>query len=312
MAARIRRLRDLDVKDIVEISRHVWEGHDYLPSVARQWLHDPNSYFYGVEVQGRIVAVANVEVIEDGRTGWMEGLRVHPDYRGRGFAKDLTRYFVKKAETLGLQRLRYTTSSTNVASLKLAKMNGFSRILRMAVCWHFKLKPMPNDTEYTPIRKQSPKRACSLLVTKPNIIPHDVLIYDWKALDNTCKNIQEIGKTHTFHIALKNEKIDSLSFGHVREEPSSTWSFTTYANDSLGFLSQLHHNVAIALNNGLTSIACTYETKFVKTLDEMYSGSEERDETRLVLLEKKMRLRKRCNNRDTKIASARAEQIEAL
>jgi GNAT superfamily N-acetyltransferase len=301
MAARIRRLQALDRNDVIEISRHVWEGHDYLPSVADRWLRDPNSHFIGVEVQGHIVAVGNLEVIEDGRTGWMEGLRVHPDFRGRGFAKDITRYFVEKAELLGLQRLRYTTSATNVASLKLAKMNGFSRILRMAVCWQFKLKPMPSDIDYPPIRKQSPKRACNLLTTKPNIVPHGVLTYDWKTLDNTCKNIEEIGKTHTFYIALKNEKVDSLSFGHLRQEPSSTWSFTTYANDPLGFLSQLHHNVTIAMKKGLASIACTFETKFVKTLNEVDSGSAEREETQLVLLEKQMGLRKWRSYDDTRM-----------
>ena len=293
MPARIRRLRSSDRNDLIEISSHVWEGHDYLPSVADQWLQDPNSHFYGVEAQGHIVAVGNLEVIEDGRTGWMEGLRVHPDYRGRGFARDITRYIVEKAEYLGVQRLRYTTSSRNVASLKLAKMAGFTRILRMAVCWQFKPKPMPNFVDYPPIKKQSPKRTCSLLRTTPNIIPHSILTYDWKALDNTPKNIAEIGKTYTFYIALKKEKVDSLSFGHLRQEPSPTWSFTTYANDSPGFLSQLYHNVALAMNKGLSSVACTYETKFVKTLNEVDSASAEREGTQLVLLEKQVDIRKR-------------------
>jgi N-acetylglutamate synthase-like GNAT family acetyltransferase len=292
MAASIRKLQGPDRNDIIEISRHVWEGHDYLLSVADQWLQDPNSNFYGVEVQGHIVAVGNLEVIEDGRTGWMEGLRVHPDYRGRGFAKDITRYFVERAELLGVQRLRYTTSTRNFASLKLAKMAGFSKILRMAVCWQFKPKSMPNCMDYPPIRKQSPKRACNLFGTASSIVPHGILTYDWKAMDNTCENIEEIGKTHEFYIALKNDKVDSLSFGHLRQEPSRAWSFTTYANDSPGFLSQLYRNVAIAMKKGLSSVDCTHETRFVKTLNEVDS-SVEREGHKLVLLEKQVGLRKR-------------------
>ena len=62
MTAKIRRLQGSDRNDIIEISRHVWEGHDYLPSVADQWLQDPNSHFYGVEVQGHIVAGERSEV----------------------------------------------------------------------------------------------------------------------------------------------------------------------------------------------------------------------------------------------------------
>lgn len=301
MAAKIRKLQGSDRNDIIEISRHVWEGHDYLPSVVDQWLQDPNSHFYGVEVQGHIVAVGNLEVIEDGRTGWMEGLRVHPDYRGRGFAKDITWCLVEKAELLGVQRLRYTTSTRNVASLKLAKMTGFSRILRMAVCWQFKPKPMSKCVDYPPIRRQSPKRTYSLLGTAPNIVPHGILTYDWKALDDTSENIDEIGKTHTFYVALKSEKVDSLSFGHLRQEPSRAWSFTAYANDSLGFLCQLYHNMTIAMKKGLSSVDCAHETKFVKTLDEVDLGSVEREGTQLVLLEKQVGLRKRRSHFDARM-----------
>jgi N-acetylglutamate synthase-like GNAT family acetyltransferase len=293
MAATIRTLRNSDRNDIVEISSHTWEGHDYLPSVIDEWLHDPKSDFYGVEVDGRVVAVGRLRLVEDGRIGWMEGLRVHPEYRGRGFANDITRHIVSRAEYLGLERLRYTTSDENAASLKLAKMAGFSRILRMAVFWHYKLKQVPTLADHPPILKRSPERTCDLLKTNPRIFPRGILIYDWKALDNTCPNIKEIGKTHAFYITLKRKELDSLSLSSSRQEPDqSFWSFTIYAVDSSGFLSQFYYNVANALKHGIGSIACTFETRFEKALDGVDLKSEEHQETHLVLLEKRMRLRK--------------------
>jgi N-acetylglutamate synthase-like GNAT family acetyltransferase len=289
MVATIRKLRNSDREDIMEISRHIWEGHDYLSSVVDQWLRDPISHFYGVEVEGHVVAVGNIRLVEDGRTGWMEGLRVHPEYRGRGFANDITRHIVRKAECLGVERLRYTTSDENVASLKLAKMAGFSRILRMAVLWHHNPKSISTPADYPSIQKRSPERASELLRTSPRIVPRGILVYDWKALDNTCQNLEEIGKTHTFYVALKRRRVDSLSLGRRGQEPNEPfWSFTIYATDSCGFLSQLSHNVAAALKSGPSAIAGTFETRFEKTLNEVDLGSEEHQKTHVVLLEKQL------------------------
>ena len=286
----VRRLKTSDRDDVMEISRLVWEGHDYLSSVADEWLRDPNSHFYGVEVEGRVVAVGNLHLMEDHRTGWMEGLRVHPEFRGRGFANDITRGLVGKAGQLGVQRLRYTTSTGNKASLKLARMAGFSRVLRMAVCWQRGLEPIPAVAESYPIRRRSPQRTCSLLKANPRLVPHGILVYDWKALDCNCRNLAEIGNSHTFCGALKSGRLDSLSFGHLRGQgQDGSWSFTVYAADPRGFLSQLSHNVAAALKQGVSSIAFIYETRFEKTLDEVNLGSEERRGTTLVLLEKRMR-----------------------
>jgi hypothetical protein len=228
-------------------------------------------------------------LIEDGRIGWMEGLWVHPEYRGRGFANDITRHIVKTAQHLGVERLRYTTSDENAASLKLAKMAGFSRILRMSVLWYHNPKPISTPADYPSIQKRSPERACELLRTNPRIIPRGILVYDWKALDNTCQNLEEIGKTHTFYIALKRRRADSLSLGRCGQEPNEPfWSFTIYATDSCGFLSQLSHNIAAALKNGLNAIACTHETRFEKIIDKVELGSEEHQKTHVVLFEKQM------------------------
>jgi hypothetical protein len=237
-----------------------------------------------------VVAVGRLRLVEDGRVGWMEGLRVHPDYRGRGFANDLTRCIVAEGEGLGLERLRYTTSDENMASVKIAKVAGFSRILRMTVSWHYSLEQIPTSTEYLPIRKQSSERTCSLLKTNLDILPHGFLIYEWKALENTCSNVKEIGKNHSFYMALRGEGLDSVSISSLGgESDESYWGFTVYAVDSFGFLAQFSRNVSIALKHGVNSIACTFETRFEKALDGVGLKSEEDHRTHLILFEKRIR-----------------------
>ncbi len=289
MPSKIRRLLDSDRNDIMEISRQIWDGHDYLLCVADKWLQDQNCHFYGVEVDGHVVAVGNLRLMKDGRTGWMEGLRVHPEHRGKGLANEITQYLVRKAKRLGVQRLRYTTANRNAASLKLAKTAGFSKVLDMAVFWHLNPEQLPSIKGCPPIEKSNPAEVYSLLEANPTIIPCGVLIYDWKALDVSLQNLEEIGRTHEFSIALRRGKADSLSFGYPRPEPEQTWwSFTIYAVDLDGFLSQLSHNLATALERGFKSIVCTFETRFEKALKEVAWISEEHWRTRLVLLEKQV------------------------
>lgn len=289
MPVTIRKLLRSDLDDIAEISRHIWEGNDYLPSVVDDWLKDPNCHFYGVEENGHVVSVGNLRLLEDGRTGWMEGLRVHPEHRGKGFANEITTYLTKKAERLGVERIRYTTSDRNEASLKLAKMAGLSESSKMAVFWTENPKQIPPIRNYPPIEKVTPAKAYSLLQARPSIIPYGILTYDWKALDNTLENIEEIGKTHDFYAALRKVKIDSLSFGYPRQGPDHVqWSFSVYSAGQDGFLSQLSYNVATALKHGFNSIGCVYETRFEKILNELDWGSAEHWTGHLVLFEKQM------------------------
>lgn len=290
MAVKIRKLRPSDRADITEISRHVWEGHDYLPSVAEEWLKDKNCHFYGVVADDHVVAVGNLHLLENGRTGWMEGLRVHPDYRGKGYANEMTRYLVRKAEDLGVRRLRYTTSDENAASLKLAKMAGFSRLLEMAVLWSTNPKIAPPVKGYYAIEKETAARTLGLLQANSSIVPHGIIIYDWKAVDSELQNLEEIGKTHEFYVALKNGKIDSFSFGHLRQEFNKTWSFTTYARDSVGFLAQLSYSLTKALKLGCNWIMFTFEKRFEEAAKQVNLQSVEQDVGHLVLLEKQVQL----------------------
>lgn len=307
MVITVRRLQDSDLNDIIGISRNIWEGHDYLPSVAETWLHDPRSHFYGVETDDRVVAVGNLRLVEDGRTGWMEGLRVHPQYRDKGYANEITRQLIREAEHLRVQRLRYTTSTMNAASLKIAEMAGFSKVLTMAVTWHDNPKPVSKARgDYPSIKKRSPRRTWSLLETDLHIVPHRVLIYDWQALDCSCRNLEEIGKTHEFFPSVNKRTADSMSIGQARQTPNrQSWSFTAYATDSKGFLAQLSHNISTASKHGLSMIACTFETKFEKTLNQTVIGKEKHEETHLVLLEKLMHLK----NSDFKRTSLRKPNV---
>jgi GNAT superfamily N-acetyltransferase len=267
----------------------VWEGHDYIPLVFERWLKDKNCHFYGVDADGRVVAVGNLHLIENKRTGWMEGLRVHPDFRGKGYANELTRFFVGKGEDLGVERLRYTTGENNFVSLKLAANAGFTRVLDKAVYWCAKPKKMLKSQGYSPIEEEKLEKVYQLLKTNRDLIPRNVLIYDWKAVDATAENLLEIGHTRGFFVAFKADKLDSLSLGHSKEDLESTWGFTVHASDSAGFLAHLSFHVNRAIESHSSQIMITFEKEFEKILTQTDFGCEEQDNIHLVLVERQIK-----------------------
>ncbi|MBS7633587.1 GNAT family N-acetyltransferase [Candidatus Bathyarchaeota archaeon] len=153
MSVRIRRVTAADKPDILEISRLTWEGHDYLPLVLDDWLCDENSKMYGVQIGEHMVAVANLRVIENGKTGWMEGLRVHPDHRRKGYADVLTQKLIEEGEQLHLERLRYTTGIDNEASVRLAEKHGFTRLFEVGVLFAPRPRKTPKMDTHVNIRE---------------------------------------------------------------------------------------------------------------------------------------------------------------
>jgi GNAT superfamily N-acetyltransferase len=290
MPAEIRRVYASDREDVLAISRYIWEGHDYLPSVIDSWLNEPSSFMYGVEIGNRLAAVANLRLVENGRTGWMEGLRVHPDFRRQGFADLLTKHLLEEAGKIGVQRLRYTTSTENHASVRLGETYGFTPILQMGVFWHPTPKAPPSVKAAFHIRRASPKEVYVLLRNASGLITRDILIYDWKALDVTREALETIGRSHEFYVAAKEGKIDSLSLGHHRRNPAQAqWSFTTYALEPTGFLAHLSHNITVASKQGFPATTGTFEIHCEAILHEAEWVSEEYWATHMVLLEKNLK-----------------------
>ncbi|MFW9767854.1 MAG: GNAT family N-acetyltransferase, partial [Candidatus Thorarchaeota archaeon] len=229
--SKIRPLRPSDREDILEIARHIWEGHDYIPYLFDTWLNDKHSYTAAIEQEGHVVALANLRVIENGKTGWMEGLRVHPDHRGRGFARLLTQHVIQMAKGIPVERVRYTTAADNESSLHLGESVGMRRKFDLAVHWQDIEDETSLTTSRNPVRKMSVGEIYPHILNA-ELFPHNVIIYDWKALDVTRESLESIGKYARFWTQTREDEIVSFSLGLTREDQSGThWSFSIYAKD---------------------------------------------------------------------------------
>lgn len=127
---RLRQIAHEDFDDILDISQGIWDGADYMPLIFHKWVDDKEGYFMGVEdvSLNKIVAIGKYSIYPQ-KMGWLEGLRVHRDYRGKGLADMLHKYGMKHSiEDLkkgNVDKLGSCTHLTSEASKSMLLNQGF-------------------------------------------------------------------------------------------------------------------------------------------------------------------------------------------
>ena len=132
MTVIVREAKPSDKKPLMDFVTKTWGGHDYVPSVWDEWLRDKGGKMFVVEVDGKLVGMNRVRLLKDG-TGWLEGVRIHPDFRGKGLASLLGEKSMKYASNLGVSTFRLTSSSRNRAARRQVAKMGFSEVARFDV-----------------------------------------------------------------------------------------------------------------------------------------------------------------------------------
>jgi ribosomal protein S18 acetylase RimI-like enzyme len=285
----IRQLRESDKDDILEISRHTWDGHDYVPNFFDSWLKDKSSHPVGIEDEGHIIALANLRVIDAGKTGWMEALRVHPNYRGKGLATILTQHVVQLAKSIPVQRIRYTTAVSNETSLHLAETVGMKRKFTLAGYWQEGPPKISWRSSNRPLLETTASDIYQNLIDT-HLIPFNIIIYNWKALDVTFEGLTKVGAIAQFWVQKEAGKVTSFSLNLNQDARTDLeWAFTIYAKDTSGFLDHLSHHVNMASETGSTSLFGLFEPRFSETfhdLDWDKQNEYEDEEMSLTLLER--------------------------
>jgi GNAT superfamily N-acetyltransferase len=196
-----RSLTHEDYADIVDISKDIWEGGDYLPSVFHKWVDDKGVFLGGVDIDNnKVVAVAKLSILHDG-SGWLEGLRVHKGYRGQKLGKRVTEEILKRA-TEALQnglinKIAFATHITNIESkTMMEKLN-------------FKLK----ETQVLAIKNVSSVAS--------NINIEDFHIESWDITFEEFKNHPYIKRRHgLLSLAFVFEKVTSELYERLKANNS--------------------------------------------------------------------------------------------
>ncbi len=130
----VRPARASDRDAVIEISKHIWGGLDYLPHAWDKWLEDPNGGLLTVLLGDEPVGVSKVTLLSPGEV-WLEGLRLHPKLHGRGLTKQINRVSFREAMKHNPKSVRYATSIGNAASRHLGEIRGFWLAARTHWLW---------------------------------------------------------------------------------------------------------------------------------------------------------------------------------
>ncbi|MBN1537471.1 MAG: GNAT family N-acetyltransferase, partial [Anaerolineales bacterium] len=116
-----------DTPDVKELTRTIWNGHDYVPLVWNTWLTDPEGLLAVAEYGGRIIGLGKLTQLTENEW-WLEGLRVHPDFQGRGIGSYLMKYLYEHWEQKAGGIVRLATANYNVSIQHLNDRFGFQKI----------------------------------------------------------------------------------------------------------------------------------------------------------------------------------------
>jgi len=129
MKVYFRELTQDDIPAILDISKDIWEGEDYIPHVIQEWLQDENCMNYGTftdESKTNLIGFGRVKLYNKD-IAWLEGGRIKVSYQGKGIGKKQLNYAIEYAKKIGTKVAQYDTGSGNFASISLAKYFGFKR-----------------------------------------------------------------------------------------------------------------------------------------------------------------------------------------
>ncbi|MDF1540751.1 MAG: GNAT family N-acetyltransferase [Candidatus Thorarchaeota archaeon] len=259
----IRSLKESDRADVMEIARLTWDGHDHLPHMFDAWLMDSNCFPYAIEVSNKVITLGNVKLIENGRTAWLEGLRVHPDFREQGFAHIMTNRMLNIAKEIGAIRTRLTLALENPAPSALAKSIGMYPVFSLAVGWKNWLKEIELKHDLIHVKQVTGTEMLDAINSNESILPSGIFVYHWYALDANLENVKSLDENITFWI-LKHEKMTvGLAIGLLRHTTDGPeWCTTIYAASRDAFKTMLTHQIKITKDQNVEGIMFQYSKEY--------------------------------------------------
>jgi GNAT superfamily N-acetyltransferase len=187
-----------DKKTVLAFCRSTFSWGDYIHHVWDDWIDEKN--FFVLCENKYPVAICHGFIITNAKLAWIEGIRVHPNYRQKGYAKKLVAKVENVAKKNGCKLTAMIIESKNFKSLKLAaKLHYYKNKI-----WnYYYLAPK----KYRSANIQQPKSAKE--ITK-YFTDAEFYIRSWRWLPLDTKAISLLIRDKKVIISKDQNRIDSL------------------------------------------------------------------------------------------------------
>jgi len=126
----IRNAEKKDSNAIEILATKIWDD-DYLGRQFERWLDDGN--FFVAVLNGKVIGCSKISILPS-KTGWLEGLRVDPDFQKIGIGREFNRFMVDKITQMKqngmVDSIEYSTYYKNQESLHMGEKAGFEIVSR--------------------------------------------------------------------------------------------------------------------------------------------------------------------------------------
>jgi GNAT superfamily N-acetyltransferase len=129
MALEIRPAGPQDQAGVTEFCSRIWEGRDYVPRIWEEWISDPEGVLLVALWDEKPISVVRASFYTPGEA-WLEGMRVDPDYQGRGVATAVFTELMEAVEERGAHVARLLTAWRNVEVHRMCDHLGFELCFR--------------------------------------------------------------------------------------------------------------------------------------------------------------------------------------
>jgi len=181
MLYRFRRATPRDRDAVFAFCQMTWEGGDYIPRVWERWLADPRgALVVGVTAADQPVALGKLSVPVPGE-GFLEGVRVAPAVRGRGWGRAMFAHLRALAYAQGASVVRFLTAADNTPVHHIARALGFAHVASYL--------PVRSECAVAaaPVRRATPEQAARLwaVVERTSESRPPVRWHSWEAATAT-------------------------------------------------------------------------------------------------------------------------------
>jgi ribosomal protein S18 acetylase RimI-like enzyme len=245
-----RKLKRKDIPQILEISKEIWEGEDYIPNVIETWLEGDDSYNYGAFLDiemNHLVGFGRVKILSKNLV-WLEGGRVKKSQQKKGIGEKLMRHALNYAKDYGATRAQYDTSSENYGSIALADKLGFTKKFRMELFYVRKEEIIfPKSVNLQDIKILTPEQALNVYKNIENG-PDDEICIGWSYIPQKLKFLKnQKGKFISNLEAIIHDKSSPIRNEENESEIDIGWMILygkpTYAKEILQYtLNQYHED----------------------------------------------------------------------
>ena len=158
---KIRHATKSDKEEVLRFCVNTFEWGDYIDQVWDLWYSDRNGVLlvaeddeeYSIHTKKRssVIAVSHASLCPNNKNVWLEGIRVHPNFRHRSVATQLLNTMISYGKEQAAEEASAIVACNNIASQLMMESNGFAVISKWS---YYSINKIPKRVDKVKLRSK--------------------------------------------------------------------------------------------------------------------------------------------------------------